>query len=71
MDLFDTTFVQSEPWRTRFSVCMFSPHRSFRKRCAYIDYRICLRTLVYLRYRFYVLCTCCLDENMMSFIFNG
>jgi len=71
MDLFDTTFVQGEPWRTRSSMRMFSSHRSFLKRYACIDCRICLCTVVCLRYRFCVLCTCCFDENVLPFIFSG
>jgi len=52
MDLFYTAFVQGEPWRTRFSIRMFSSYRSLRKRHEYIDCRICLRTVACLRYRF-------------------
>lgn len=70
MDLFDTTFVQSEPWRTRFPVHMFSSHCSFRKRYAYIDCRIrVLRNVCDIDFM------CCVhaifDENMPPFVFSG
>lgn len=55
-------FVQGEPWRTRFSMRMFGSHRSFRKRYACIDSRICLRTVVCLRYRF----VCCVHAVFMK-----